>query len=386
MKSALFLYSLVIFIIGIYTALLGFSNYFFKRRDQKRMNLRKNEGKVSVLVPARNEEKNLPRLLDSLVSQDYEDYEVLVIDDQSSDGTWAIIQDYEKRYPDLIKGYQSVGRPEKGQNGKIHALEQIAPMAKGKYIFPTDADTIHKKDSISYGVTVLEDYGLDMASGLPEESGGTYFGNCIIAAMNIIPVFFVPMPFALKHPWVMWTVANGQYIIFRKDTFLEIGGYKPIEREIVDDVMLAKSFVRHKKKYAFLQVSDRVKCNMYGTAHEAFEGIGRSIGGFFPPKWWAFFLLLVVIAFLFGVAVAPAVTVIMLCCNTFKSNAASFILNTSGWLLSAFSWYVNCRQQRFDRKTSLSYALTIHMIYMMYFHSFFNQKSGRNFNWKGRTI
>ena len=108
-------------------------------------------GKVSVLIPARNEEENLEKCLESLLVQTYTNYEVIVLDDQSTDHTWEIITHYVKRYPGLIRAVKGKPLPRDGWNGKPFAMQQLSEYANGDYFLFTDADTVHSRESIASG-------------------------------------------------------------------------------------------------------------------------------------------------------------------------------------------------------------------------------------------
>ena len=92
------IYSMLLLAIGIYTVATTFLNIlYFKKMAKAEPIKRENPPLVSVIIPARNEEKSLPRLLDSMLKQSYENMEVLVINDQSTDKTWQIIEEYSKK-------------------------------------------------------------------------------------------------------------------------------------------------------------------------------------------------------------------------------------------------------------------------------------------------
>ena len=132
-------------ILGLWALLCSALNtFFFHFHDRKarKMDMKGGE-KVSVIIPARNEEEKLPRLLESLTHQEYENYEVLVIDDQSTDSTWEIIEKFSRLDP-RIKGYRSDRNVKLSPYGKINALLQLIPHATGDILLCTDSDTIHE--------------------------------------------------------------------------------------------------------------------------------------------------------------------------------------------------------------------------------------------------
>lgn len=113
-------------------------------------------GKVSVLIPARNEEDNLERCLESLLVQTYSNYEVVVLDDQSTDRTWS-------------------------------------EYANGDYLLFTDADTVHSKESIAWAVTNIESHGVDCLSGYVSQELNTFEEVLIVPATYIMTTMILPL-------------------------------------------------------------------------------------------------------------------------------------------------------------------------------------------------
>ena len=154
------------FILGaIYFLLLSTSNVLWLRLSSHAPRITRGR-KVSVLVPARDEEKNIAHCLDSLLDQTYANYEIVVLDDQSSDDTWRIIDGYARRNPERVRAIR--GRPldqDEGWSGKTHAMQQLADHAAGDYLMFTDADTVHGRESISWAVTNIEAHRADCVSG-----------------------------------------------------------------------------------------------------------------------------------------------------------------------------------------------------------------------------
>lgn len=378
------IYSIIVFAVGLYCFLLSTSNVSYLRKSAGAAGKSDNSRKVSVLIPARNEETKLPRLLDSLVNQTYSNYEILIIDDSSTDRTWEIIEEYMAKYPGLVKGYHGKEKHEKVLNGKTFALSQIEPLAEGYYILATDADTCHQPNSIEFAVSIMDKKKLDMLSGYPEEFCGTLMGNVITSAMNFVPVIYVPMAFADRHPHQWLTIANGQFIMMKKSALDELGGYEAINTQLCDDVKLAKHFVINRKRYSFTKISPIVRCYMYDNSRDAFNGISRSIGGIFPATLLAIIPLLVVVAILIALALSPLFAIV----NAILAHhlLTEIILAAAGAILFTISWYRTAREQKFSRLVSLLWPLTLIMICIMYLYSYFVRRSGKSFKWKGRDV
>lgn len=382
MHTTATVFSWIIFAAGLYVLLMSLLNVAFMRRQSgKAAKAPRSGGKVSVIIPARNEEKNIGKLLDSLMDQDWPDYEILVIDDNSTDRTWEIIEERRAKRPDLIRSFKGGPKHDRVLNGKTWALSQIAPLAKGEWILATDADTVHRPNSISKGVAYAKNLGLDMVSGFPQERCPTWTGSSCIAAMNFATTFYIPMWYCARRPTGVLTLANGQYILMKREALEAVGGYNAIDRQICDDVRLAKHFIKNGKRYALVKVSDIIACDMYGNFAEAFKGISRSVGGVFPASRLSIIPIGVVVLLLLAIALSPFAAVPM----WVLAHPAALQL-TAGYLMMCLGWFLTCREQGFPVSTSLSFSFTLLLTCAMYIHSYAVNVQGKPFIWKDREI
>jgi len=153
---ALLIYNIIV----SFLLLIFFINYFinfiyFKDISNFKLPLilKKKKPLISILIPARNEEKNIKDCLISLAKQNYSNIEILVLDDDSSDDTASIIKNISKKFKNirLIKG-----KPLKdGWTGKNYACHQLYRKSKGEYLFFTDADTVHRDDSVESAISLI---------------------------------------------------------------------------------------------------------------------------------------------------------------------------------------------------------------------------------------
>ncbi|MCK4515209.1 MAG: glycosyltransferase, partial [Spirochaetaceae bacterium] len=149
-------------IAAVWFLLITIANILFLRRT-RRASLLTSGPRVSVIVPARNEGANIGACLEGLVSQTYEDYEIVVIDDNSEDETSQIVEKYaacDSRITFVA------GRPVPASwNGKQFACNQGVNQATGDLFFLTDADVRHQPDSIARAVGQMESSGAHFLSG-----------------------------------------------------------------------------------------------------------------------------------------------------------------------------------------------------------------------------
>jgi len=255
---------------------------------------------VSVIVPARDEERSIARCLESLLAQEYRDYEIIAVDDDSSDATPQIMSALAEDNPRLK--VVSAGALPEGWLGKPHALAAGVAASRGDILILTDADTVHSPQSISWAVTNLDDHGADMLSGYLEQQYGG-LGEAIVvpsmyAAMMLVPLYLLGRS---KNPGLAFAI--GQFVAYRREALEGVGGIESIRGELVDDMAMAKRLKRFGYRGVFLDARQAATCRLYTGYQSAFAGITRSVysavGGN-PVS------VLVVSALVVGAIVAPA--------------------------------------------------------------------------------
>ncbi len=379
MEIWIHIYSILMLVLGIYSLLNIIINLLYFRHLNK-AETREDGPLISVVVPARNEEKNIGNLLESLIAQDYRKIEILVINDQSTDGTEAIIREYAEK-DSRIHCFSTEAGKILHSNGKINALLQLIPHAKGEYILATDADTMHSKNCISHAYSVMKEHHLDIISGFPKELCSSYFGSLCMSAMMLTYVF-IPHWFVYRFPIPAATFAIGQFIMMRRDAYEETGGYESIKGEICDDIGIVRLFVKKGKHYAFIDLSKYSSCLMYRTGKESFKGIERSISGVFPPRLCYVPPVTILVILLLHIALSPLASI--LAAFTAPGNIAAMMI--TGSVLFIIAWYTGCKSAKWRKRVSISCSFTLLIIIAMYLHGFFRSVTGKGFEWKGRII
>ncbi len=380
MELYLRIFAPIMLFIGIYAIVTTLLNL---RHFRKLGNVEdKTEGPlISIVIPARNEEATLGRLLDSLIKQTYSNIEILVINDQSSDRTGDIIEEYVRKDP-RIHGYSTDKEKKLNNNGKINALLQLIPHATGEYIITTDADTEHSTDCVAHAYSVISGHNLDIISGFPTEKCPSFWGLVSISAMMFTDIL-IPHFLVYRFPIPSASFAIGQFIMMKRESYIDCGGYSAIKGTICDDVGIVRLFVRKKKRYAFISIANYVTCHMYGSAKEAFLGIERSIAGVFPPK-----VTIIPITILLAIAVlhlglSPILALLFL---AFNGAVPEFWILLAGIAFFFIAWYIGCRAANWRKRISTAGSLTLIEIAAMYIHGLYKELSGKGFEWKGRNV
>jgi len=229
---------------------------------------------VSIIVPARNEERNIRRCVTSLLEQDYEQYEVIVVDDGSTDDTECILDDIAQTHAhgDRLWVLRLKELPE-GWAGKPHALHAGAQEAHGDWLLFTDADTWHAPSALSSSLTQATDEGIDVFSLMTsQELPG--FWNKVMMPMAFTGIGMM-YPFdKVNDPSSSVAIANGQYILMRRTVYEIIGGYaRPdLRNSLVDDRDLAHIVKENGFRLLLVDGRELVCTHMYESLDEIWRG------------------------------------------------------------------------------------------------------------------
>ena len=205
---------------------------------------RKSPPFVSVVVPARNEEANIHACLSSLCDQDYPAYEVIVVDDRSTDGTGEIAEALAAQNSSRVKVLRGESLPE-GWFGKPWACWQGRQVAKGDLFLFTDADTIHERDLLGRAVQGLGEEQADLFTVLGGQILGSFWEQLIQPQFFMLLAGRFPRTGSSRKPH-QWkhAIANGQYLLFSREVYDEVGGHRAVAGEVAEDLRLAQLLVR----------------------------------------------------------------------------------------------------------------------------------------------
>ncbi|MFA5844195.1 MAG: glycosyltransferase family 2 protein [Coriobacteriia bacterium] len=236
---------------------------------------------VSVLVPARDEEPNVERCVLSLLAQDHPRVEVLVIDDESGDGTWAILE----RLAREDAGPEGTGRlrvvrgtpPPPGWIGKNWACRQLEDHAGGDLLLFTDADTEHDPRTVREAVAELEHARADLVTAIVRHEVETWPERVAVPMMPWANMTFVPLALAYRTTWPAVSTTIGHFMLFRREAYERIGGYASVAGSVIDDVALGRRLRAHGLRWWLLDGTGRIRCRMYRTVPQIVEGFGKNV-------------------------------------------------------------------------------------------------------------
>ena len=379
------LYAALVFVVGLWATLLSFSNRKVMEKLKKPGSLERRP-LVSIAIPARNEEHFIQRCVTSLIGQTYENIEILILDDNSTDSTAAKVESWQKQdlRVRIIKG-----KPLKeGWRGKLYAMQQLFEESRGEYILFTDADTVHNPTSVEYGLGILVNEQASMVSGYTKQEGKGLWAQTVVSAMLFNTVLYMPLRLQSKVQWSPFAMAIGQYLLLKRTVLEDIGGFSSISDVICDDVMLARACTRTGHKYVFADMKDALSCEMFPSFKSGFTGIERSITGVIDIKAYMMPLVVLAAAVLIACAIAPIATVAM-GIALFINPALSplpFLIILAGTLLLFGSWTATGLYHGFPLKVAIQGPFAFVLVVAMYLHGYYRKVSGKGFVWKGRII
>lgn len=333
---------------------------------------------VSVLVPARNEEQNIEKCINSLRHQVYKNFEVLILDDNSTDGTLAIIQRIAAS-DRKVRIYKGKPLPSDWY-GKPYALHQLSQHAKGEILILTDADTVHGPTSISWAVTNLLGLKADMISGYIGQIIGTFGERITVPLMYFLTGFIIPLflnRFAKKLS--VFSAACGQYIAIRTTVFNAIGGCETFKKKTSEDVYMSRYVKRMGYSTRFLNISEQVKCRMYNGLHAAIEGIGKNIFDFFGKKTILLILMIIVVFFLLFFPFP----LFFICLFTGSPWTLHIAFVVAAYTLT---WLFMFLGQKINWWYCFLWPLMFLVLLYMAIWSYFRTISGLGFLWKDRVV
>jgi|SRR5215469_3266137 len=230
---------------------------------------------VSVIVPARNEEDCLGACLQSLVSQNGVDFEILVVDDHSADRTREIAASFPKvRVTDP-------GPLPSGWSGKNNAVAAGARAARGEWLLFTDADTVHLPGSLARSLAEARQRNVALLSYSPEQDVRTFWEKAIM------PVIFAELASTYRPSEVSdrnspAAAANGQYILVERTAYDAIGGHTAVAHDLLEDVALARAVKQSGRPIFFRQGTGLVRTRMYRSFAQLREGWTKNLVLLFP--------------------------------------------------------------------------------------------------------
>lgn len=333
--------------------------------------------KLSVIVPARNEQDCVGECLRSLVAQQEDgwrlgrEWEILLVDDHSVDGTRAIAEE--------IVGVTVMAAPklEKGWTGKANAIWAGAQAARGEWLLFTDADTVHETGSASRAMVEADRHEVALLSFSPRQIVHGFWQRALMPLVFSELAMAYP-PAKVSDPESKLAAANGQFLLMRREVYFKNGGHEAVKDAVLEDVELARMVKKRKQGLRFRYAPEAVAARMYRTLGAMLEGWTKNL------------------ALLFGNALALAAWRVLDFLLLFGLPVLAFWVYEAStrrilWVLALLLWartlwrfYSRVRKSNFPPVDCTLSPLALPLFCGLLYRSWFQHTVTKRVSWKGR--
>jgi chlorobactene glucosyltransferase len=331
---------------------------------------------ISVCVPARNEARDIKACLTSLLHQDYPNFEVIAVDDHSTDATGEIIQSLAAEFPNLLhlKGQVLPS----GWLGKPFALHQAVQKARGEYLIFTDADPVFQPWVLTSAVYHMTTNDLDMMTLMP----GTEFVSFWERAVQPVVFGFIAALSRFKKinsPDSTSAMGFGAFIMVKKEVYESLGGHESIKDEVLEDVMLAKRAKRAGFKLLAADAKSIFSIRMYHSLKEIWTGWRKNI---FIAMKKSVLRTLYYICVIFGFLVTPYLVLL----GNILSGTGILLTGVAlvALLLTLSASIHLCDEIRLNRRNAFLFPIGAFIMAAIMLNSMFQTLIKRQTEWRGR--
>jgi len=225
---------------------------------------------VSVIVPARNEERNIAECLARLTAQDHEPLEILVVDDRSTDRTGEILARLADADPRIrvVPGEE----PPPGWMGKVAACWRGQQEARGELLLFVDADVRLEPAAVRQAVAYLEDTGVDGVTLIGRLVTRSFWEHAVQPVIGSLVLIGNPAEKVNDPAFPEAAMANGQFILVRREAYDAVGGHAALKAEVLDDVAFARLMKARQRRLHLLHGLSLMSVRMYAGLREIWEG------------------------------------------------------------------------------------------------------------------
>ncbi len=230
---------------------------------------------VSILIPARNEAAVIGQTIRSLITQTYLNFEIIVLDDHSSDGTADISRQAGGSSPRLRVVSGAPLPP--GWLGKNWACHQLAQEAQGEWLIFTDADVCWAPHALAALVNQLNYSQADMLTVWPTQQTRTWAERLTVPLMALVVLAYLPLLLVHHTRWPIFAAANGQCLAFSRRAYQKINGHAAVKNEVLEDVALSRRAKAGGLRLRMADGAELITCRMYRGWQQVRDGYAKNI-------------------------------------------------------------------------------------------------------------
>ena len=239
---------------------------------------------VSIVVPARDEERGVRAAVTSFCKQDYPAFEVIVVDDRSTDATPRILAELQADFEHLtvVKGQE----PPEGWLGKPNALEIGRKHAKGEWLLFVDADVVYAPDLLRRALR----YALREQAGMlflyPRLTTGEVLEAVTMSTLYLAAFAACPMFLVSRTKNKLLALGGGVFNLVRRDALEASGAFESLRNAVVDDVGMGRVVKAAGYRQAVALAGALIRIRMYGGFCDTVEGFSKNAYPMFRRHWW----------------------------------------------------------------------------------------------------
>ncbi len=226
---------------------------------------------VSVLIPARDESEGIAAAIESVLENTHPAFELIVMDDDSTDDTAAIVRSFAQR--DARVRLECSEKLPPGWNGKQHACWQLAGKSRFDLLLFLDADVRLQPDAISRTVAAMDQAQVDLMSGFPRQLTGTVSEELLVPMMYFVLLGYLPFDRMRASGKPEFSAGCGQMFLAKRHAYLEAGGHRSIQASRHDGLKLPRSFRLAGFKTDLFDAADVAQVRMYHGWREVMRGV-----------------------------------------------------------------------------------------------------------------
>ena len=229
--------------------------------------------RVSVLIPARNEEDTIEATVRSALAQEV--FEVVVYDDQSTDATPDILARIGAE-DNRLRVLEGKSLPA-GWVGKPHACHRLSEAARGDVFLFLDADVTLRADALERIGGIFGDYEADVVTAVPHQEVEGFVERLVLPLLHLTYVSWLPLPLIWRTRDPRFLAANGQVLAVTRAAYQTVGGFEAVRDAVVDDMAFCAEQKRAGRRVVFADGHDIASCRMYESAGEVWRGFSKNI-------------------------------------------------------------------------------------------------------------
>lgn len=376
--TILIIFGFLCLIVAVLLAAHVLYNFVFCLRPSKR-GAKPNQyhGLVTVMIPARNEEKVIEKCLRSLMAQDYPEMEVILYNDQSTDQT-GVIADRLAKEDARIQVFHGTHLPA-GWVGKTHGCHQMSCKAKGRWFLFGDSDTVYEPDAISRALATAEDKKLEFLSFFPR------FDNYSLGEKIFLPFFyfyiyaFCPLARITSSLNPQVVAANGSFILIKQSLYQSIGGHESVKDKVLEDVLMARHIKSLGYKAGYGDGSTLYSVHMYDNIKSIWEGFSKNAFALFT---WNYFTTITFVTAGFLFCVVPFILLVVSASSHYTTVYALNLSVVMIYLLIHALINFHLKQGFW---TVVLFPICAAMSFFVIINSMFRVATGKGLTWKGRS-